>query len=57
MTNKLTLQQLESFLWETADILRGGELMSHLGHTSSIDAILTILYFNFWTHCCPTPTN
>ncbi len=23
MTNKLTLQQLESFLWETADILRG----------------------------------
>ena len=23
MANKLTLQQLESFLWETADILRG----------------------------------
>lgn len=23
MTNKITLQQLESFLWETADILRG----------------------------------
>jgi len=23
MTNKLTLQQMESFLWETADILRG----------------------------------
>jgi hypothetical protein len=23
MTGKLTLQQLESFLWETADILRG----------------------------------
>lgn len=23
MTNKLTLQQIESFLWETADILRG----------------------------------
>ena len=23
MTQKLTLQQLESFLWETADILRG----------------------------------
>ena len=23
MTNKLSLQQLESFLWETADILRG----------------------------------
>jgi type I restriction enzyme M protein len=23
MTNKLTLQTLESFLWETADILRG----------------------------------
>lgn len=23
MTTKLTLQQLESFLWETADILRG----------------------------------
>ena len=23
MTVKLTLQQLESFLWETADILRG----------------------------------
>lgn len=23
MTDKLTLQQLESFLWETADILRG----------------------------------
>lgn len=23
MTNKLTLQKLESFLWETADILRG----------------------------------
>ena len=23
MTNKLTLQQLESFLWETADILSG----------------------------------
>ena len=23
MTTKLTLQQVESFLWETADILRG----------------------------------
>jgi len=23
MTEKLTLQQIESFLWETADILRG----------------------------------
>ena len=23
MAGKLTLQQLESFLWETADILRG----------------------------------
>jgi type I restriction enzyme M protein len=23
MTQRLTLQQLESFLWETADILRG----------------------------------
>lgn len=23
MTHKITLQQLESFLWETADILRG----------------------------------
>ena len=23
MSEKLTLQQLESFLWETADILRG----------------------------------
>ena len=23
MTKKLTLQQMESFLWETADILRG----------------------------------
>jgi type I restriction enzyme M protein len=23
MTDKITLQQLESFLWETADILRG----------------------------------
>ena len=23
MTQKLALQQLESFLWETADILRG----------------------------------
>ena len=23
MTSKLTLQQLESFLWETTDILRG----------------------------------
>jgi len=23
VTNKLTLQQMESFLWETADILRG----------------------------------
>ncbi len=23
MTQKITLQQLESFLWETADILRG----------------------------------
>ena len=23
MTDKLTLQQLESFLWQTADILRG----------------------------------
>jgi len=23
MTQKLTLQQMESFLWETADILRG----------------------------------
>ena len=23
MSNKLTLQQLEAFLWETADILRG----------------------------------
>lgn len=23
MTNKLTLQKIESFLWETADILRG----------------------------------
>ena len=23
MTNKLTLNQIESFLWETADILRG----------------------------------
>ena len=23
MTTKLTLQQMESFLWETADILRG----------------------------------
>ena len=23
MTSKLTLQQIESFLWETADILRG----------------------------------
>ena len=23
MTTKITLQQLESFLWETADILRG----------------------------------
>ena len=23
MSNKLTLQQIESFLWETADILRG----------------------------------
>jgi hypothetical protein len=25
ITHNITLQQLESFLWETADILRGAE--------------------------------
>jgi len=30
MTDKITLQQLESFLWDTADILRGNMDASEL---------------------------